>query len=106
MLQPIPKIIAKGKYLGVERQVECFLKDSLLTIEIDGEFNQEAQNDFITKLKKCPAIGGTYYPPENSLLAAYSVLESVFFDDGSVPIIEAVGDIGKIPTYDIEGIVY
>lgn len=102
----MPKIIAKGKYLGVERLVECFLKDGLLTIEIDGEFNQEAQNDFITKLKKCPAIGGTYYPPENSLLAAYSVLESVFFDDGSIPTIEAIGDIGKIPTYDLEGIVY
>lgn len=78
------KIIAKGKYLGVERQVECFLKDGLLIVEIDGEFNQEAQNDFIIKLKKCPALGGTYYPPENSLLAAYSVLENTFFDDSPI----------------------
>ncbi|MDS1029159.1 hypothetical protein RDV78_01400 [Bacillota bacterium LX-D] len=101
----MPKIIAKGKYLGVERQVECFLKDGLLTIEIDGEFNQEAQNDFITKLKKCPAIGGTYYPPENSLLAAYSVLENTFFDDSPIEI-KTEGDIGKIPTYDVDDIVY
>jgi hypothetical protein len=77
-----------------------------LTIEVDGELNLEVQNDFNEKLKKCPAIGGTNYPLQNSLLAAYSVLESVFFDDGSIPIIEAVGDIGKIPTYDIDGIVY
>jgi len=102
----MPKIIAKGKYLGVERQVECFLKDGLLTIEIDGEFNQEAQNDFIIKLKKCPAIGGTYYPPENSLLAAYSVLENTFFDEGSAVEIKTEGNIGKIPIYDGDDIVY
>ncbi|SHI40915.1 hypothetical protein [Lutispora thermophila] len=99
------KIIAKGKYLGVERQVECFLKDGLLIVEIDGEFNQEAQNDFIIKLKKCPALGGTYYPPENSLLAAYSVLENTFFDDSPIEI-KTEGDIGKIPTYDVDDIVY
>ncbi len=101
----MPKIIAKGKYLGIERQVECFLKDGLLIVEIDGEFNQEAQNDFIIKLKKCPALGGTYYPPENSLLAAYSVLENTFFDDSPIEI-KTEGDIGKIPTYDIDNIVY
>lgn len=99
------KIIAKGKYLGVERQVECFLKDGLLIVEIDGEFNQEAQNDIIIKLKKCPALGGTYYPPENSLLAAYSVLENTFFDDSPIEI-KTEGDIGKIPTYDVDDIVY
>jgi len=88
------KIIAKGKYLGVERQVECFLKDGLLIVEIDGEFNQEAQNDFIIKLKKCPALGGTYYPPENSLLAAYSVLENTFFDDSPIEI-KTEGDIAE-----------
>lgn len=99
------KIIAKGKYLGVERQVECFLKDGFPIIEVDGEFNQEAQNDFIIKLKKCPALGGTYYPPENSLLAAYSVLENTFFDDSPIEI-KTEGDIGKIPTYDVDDIVY
>lgn len=102
----MPKIIAKGKYLGVERQVECFLKDGLLTIEIDGEYDETIQNKFNQLLKEAPAMGGTYYPPENSLLAAYSVLEAVFFDDGSTPTIEAVGDIGKILTYDIDDIVY
>ncbi|SKA91533.1 hypothetical protein SAMN05443428_11175 [Caloramator quimbayensis] len=106
MLQPIPKIIAKGKYLGVKREVEVFLEDGLPIIEIDGEYDETIQNKFNQLLKEAPAIGGTYYPPENSLLAAYSVLESVFFDDGSIPTIEAIGDIGKIPTYDLEGIVY
>lgn len=100
------KIIAKGLYLGRECIVECFLEDGFPIIELDGEYDEQVQNRFNELLKEAPALGGTYYPPENSLLAAYSVLESVFFDDGSIPTIEAVGDIGKIPTYDIEGIVY
>lgn len=104
--EPMSKIIARGKCLGIERQVECTLKNGIPIIEIDGEYDEAVQSNFNQLLKKAPAIGGTYYPPENSLLAAYSVLESVFFDDGSIPTIEAIGDIGKIPTYDIEGIVY
>ena len=51
-------------------------------------------------LKKAPPIGGTYYPPENSLLSAYSVLESLFFDENAKVKITIEGDIGKIPIYD------
>lgn len=98
------KIIAKGKYLGSDCIVECFIEDGSLIIEVNGEFNQEAQNDFEEKLKTCPAMGGTYHPPENSMLAGYSVLESTFFD--ATPEIEVDGDIGEIPTYNIENIVY
>ena len=100
------KIIAKGLYLGRECIVECFQVEGSLTIEIDGEFNQEVQNDFNAKLKNCPALGGTYYPPENSLLAAYSVLENTFFDEGSAVEIKTEGNIGKIPIYDGDDIVY
>ena len=100
------RITAKGKYMGSNCIVECFLEDGSLIIELNGEFNQEAQTDFETKLKTSPAIAGTYYPPKNSMLAGYSVLESIFFDVGSPPEIEVEGDIGEIPTYDIDDIVY
>ncbi|SNX53040.1 hypothetical protein [Thermoanaerobacterium sp. RBIITD] len=99
------KIIAKGKYLGVERQVECFLEDGFPIIELDGEYDEQVQNRFNELLKEVPALGGTYYPPENSLLAAYSVFENTFFDDSPIEI-KTEGDIGKIPTYDVDDIVY
>ena len=100
------KIIAKGKYLGINRQVECFIEDGLPIIELDGEYDEQVQSSFNQLLKVAPAMGGTYHPPENSLLAAYSVLESTFFDDGSPVQLEADGDIGKIPIYDGDDIIY
>lgn len=99
----MPKITAKGKYLGVERQVECFPEDGSIVIELDGEFDEAAQTDFNSLLKTAPAMGGTYYPPEDSMLAAFSVLQSTFFDDSSVEL-EVEGDIGSIP-YE-EGVIY
>jgi len=100
------KIFAKGNYLGVERQVKVILEDGFPIIELDGEYDELVQSKFNELLKQAPAIGGTYHPPENSLLAAYGVLELTFFDEGSTPEIIVSGDIGIIPTYDIEGIVY
>lgn len=100
------KIIAKGKYLGVDRRVDCFMEDGLPIIELDGEYDEQVQSAFNQLLKEAPAMGGTYHPPENSLLAAYSVLESIFFDDGSPVQIETDGDIGKIPINDVEDAVY
>jgi len=100
------KIIAKGKYLGVNRHVECFMEDGLPIIELDGEYDEQVQSAFNQLLKEAPAMGGTYHPSENSLLAAYSVLESTFFDDGSPVQLETDGDIGKIPISDVEDAVY
>jgi hypothetical protein len=100
------KIIAKGKYFGVDRQVECFMEDGLPIIELDGEYDEQVQSAFNQLLKEAPAMGGTYHPPKNSLLAAYSVLESTFFDGGSPVQLEADGDIGKIPIIDVEDAVY
>ena len=56
-------------------------------------------------MKDAPAIGGTFWPANNSMLAAYSVLESSFFDQKPTEI-EVEGDIGTIPTEDRENIVY
>ncbi len=94
------KIIASGKYLGVETTVECFMEDGFPIIEVNGEYDEKLQSEFNQLLKKAPPIGGTYYPPENSLLSAYSVLESLFFDENTKVKITVEGDIGKIPIYD------
>jgi len=102
----VTKIIAKGKYMQVERQAEVILEDGFPIIELDGEFDEQVQDRFNQLLETSPPMGGTYHPPKNSMLAAYSVLESTFFDEGSPVALEVDGDIGTIPTYDIDDIVY
>lgn len=100
-------IFAKGIYLGQDCTIKCYLLNGSPVIELDGEFNQDAQNDFEEKLKHAPSIGGTYHPDSNSLLAAYSVLDDTFFDIDSNVQMDVIGDIGTIPiAEDIEDIVY
>lgn len=98
------KIIAKGKLHGNETTVECFIENGSPVIEIDGESNPRMQEIFEAALKNPRPLGGTYYPPVDSLLAALSVMESQFFDNE--PEITVEGNIGTIPTYNVEGIVY
>jgi hypothetical protein len=100
----VSKITAKGKYLGSKITVECFPEDGSIVIELDGQYDKLIQDRFNKLLKIAPVMGGTYYPPEDSMLAAYSVLESTFFDDGSQVEIKVEGDIGSIPYED--GVVY
>ncbi len=100
------KITAKGKLLGRETIAEAILIDGSIQIKLNGEFIEEVQNHFNQLLNSAPVMGGTYYPPKNSMLAAYSVLESAFFDSDSPVELKVEGDIGKIPTYNIKGIVY
>lgn len=98
------KITAKGKRNNIYKEVECFMEDGSIIVEVNGEFDEDVQSQFDHLLKNAPAVGGTYHPPANSMLAALAVLESAFFD--SLPEIQIEGDIGEIPTYDIEGVVY
>lgn len=102
----MPKITATGIYQGNRISVEAFKEAGSIVLLVDGFAHAEIQNDFQEKLQTAPAMGGTFYPDRNSLLAAYSVLESSFFDPGTPVEMKAEGDIGKIPTYDIDGIVY
>lgn len=102
----MPKITAKGIFRGNECIAEVEISEGLILIKIDGEFIEQVQNRFNDLLDSAPALGGTYYPPKNSMLRALSVLQSTFFDDGSPVKIEVKGYIGKIPTYDVKGIVY
>ena len=40
------KLLQKVKYLGVERQAECFLEDGFPIIELDREYDEQVQNRF------------------------------------------------------------
>lgn len=98
------KIIAEGKVNGIRKHVECFIEDGSPIIEVDYDFDEKEQERFNELLKNPPALGGTYYPPSNSLLVAYSVLQFNYFDLGSTVDIKIIGDIGEIPHE--KGVVY
>lgn len=98
------KIIAEGEVNKIKKHIECFMENGSPIIEVDYAFDEEEQERFERLLKKPPALGGTYYPPSNSLLAAYSVLQFNYFDDWRKVKIEVIGDIGEIPGE--EGVIY
>lgn len=98
------RIKAIGKRSGIKIQVEVFMENGSPVIEVDGDYDETLQEEFNELLKNAPSMGGTYYPPSNTLLAAYSVLKSNFFDN--TVDVEVIGDIGEIPTYEGEDIVY
>lgn len=98
------KITAVGKMLGIDVTVTCTLKDNIPMIQVEGELPSEViellQDRFNSKLKDPPAMGGTFYPPENSMLAASGILQTRFFDRGTLKELTVDGDIGKIPMDD------
>jgi len=100
------KIIAVGIYNGVTTRLEVIMKQDKATIVIkdeDEEIIKRVQKRFDEKLINIPPIGGTYYPASNSLLGAYSVLQSSFFDSKPTQL-TVIGNIGTIPFK--KGIVY
>lgn len=89
------KIIASGFYCGNRITVEAIIEDGILKILVDDMEFFDIQQRFYELIKVQPAMGGTYFPDENSLLAAYNVLQNTFFD--SLDKINILGDIGTIP---------
>lgn len=89
------KIIAKGMLRGVEHDVECVDTDEGLQIDFDGEEQEFLEQQFREELNQRHAVGGTYYPPQESMINALNVLRYYFFD--GEPEITVDGDIGEIP---------
>lgn len=102
----MPKIIARGMLSGRACVAEVVPEAGSLHIELNNEFIEQVQNHFNQLLESSPVMGGTFHPPKSSMLAAYSVLESSFFGAGSPVELKVEGYIGKIPTYNMTGIVY
>lgn len=93
------KLIAKGFLHGSERTIEVELVNNNLII--NEKLLQPIFNHYLDHQEP---IGGTYYPPKNTLLAGYNVLNTSFFDIGSKVNIEVIGELETIPSE--EGIVY
>ena len=83
----------------------------LITVSIDVDNQQitiKGNNKYMhllllnEKLKESHAIGGTYFPPKNSALHYYNVVERYFFDE--LKSIETDEEIPTIP-YE-EGLIY
>ena len=89
------KVIASGIYCGNRITVEAIVEDGTLLILMDEKEVPDLQKRFDELVKVQPAMGGTYFPDENSLLTAYNVLQYVFFD--TLEEISVEGDIGEIP---------
>ena len=89
------KVIASGIYCGNRITVEAVVGDGTLLILMNEKEVPDIQKRFDELIKVQPAMGGTYFPDENSLLAAYNVLQHIFFD--TLEEISVEGDIGEIP---------
>lgn len=96
------KIIATGVYCGHRITVEATLEDGTIVIQADEQEVPEIQKRFDELVKVQPAMGGTFFPGDDSLLSAYNVLQNTFFD--TLEDISVEGDIGEIPME--EGVVY
>lgn len=73
------KVVAIGKFGGEEIKLEASIVDGELVILFDGEQNEMLEPIIITELKYAPAMGGTFYPEEKSLLNVVNVLQSGWF---------------------------
>ena len=73
------KVVAIGKFGGEEIKLEASIVDGELVILFDGEQNEMLEPIIMTELKYAPAMGGTFYPEEKSLLNVVNVLQSGWF---------------------------
>lgn len=96
------KIIAKGQTAGITTIVECRIKDNKITFLFDGEKNSFEEKNVRSLMRQQKPFGGTYYPPVNSALNVYNVLENYYFD--RLLSIECDGELEEMPS--VEGRVY
>ena len=89
------KVIASGIHCGNRITVEAVVEDGTLVILMNEKEVPDLQKRFDELITVQPAMGGTYFPDENSLLAAYNVLQNTFFE--TLEEISVEGDIGEIP---------
>ena len=73
------KVIAKGLIGKEEVLLEATIEDGELVLDFDGPEDETLESTFEMQLKYAPAMGGTFYPEEKSLLNVVNVLQSGWF---------------------------
>ena len=99
------KVVAIGKFGGEEIKLEASIVDGELMILFDGERNEMLEPIIMTELKYAPAMGGTFYPEEKSLLNVVNVLQSGWFFKKLISI-DIEGEEETIPFDEDDGKVY
>lgn len=89
------KVIAKGKKHGFKLTVEFELNKVLF----NGQKDELLEDELLDLLDDPKSIGGTYYPPADSLLNAMNILQYHFFDE-PIEDIAVEGEIEQIPFED------
>ena len=102
------KIIAVGNIFGRKEKIEITVeKERLMIVCKTYELTEELKKELDSRLERCiktsSPVGGTYYPPENTLLAAYLGLQNNFFESEDIEI-KVDGELESIPYED--GIIY
>ncbi len=69
------KIKATGKVNGYECDVECSDTGEGLVIDFNGEEDEHLERQFRHELNKYHPVGGTYYPPQESMMNGLHILE-------------------------------
>lgn len=96
------KVTATGTLFGQTIKVECEKRDGDLVLDFDGRENAFFEKIAREGLEDVRPVGGTYFPPANSLLNAYNYFQYYFFD--KLTSIEIEGEIEEVP-YE-EGVIY
>lgn len=86
------KVIAKGKKYGSTLTVEYELDKVLF----NGQEDILLEDELSELLEDPKSIGGTYYPPVDTLLNAMNILQYHFFDEPAEEI-TVEGEIEEIP---------
>lgn len=84
------KVTAKGLIGKQELVLEATIEDGELVLDFDGGEDELLESALLMQLKYAPAMGGTFYPEEKSLLNVVNVLQNNGF-------------FTKLITIDIEG---
>ena len=70
------KVTAKGLIGKQELLLEATIEDGELVLDFDGGEDEYLESTLLMQLKYAPAMGGTFYPEEKSLLNVVNVLQN------------------------------
>ena len=99
------KITINGIKYGNKVEVVCEELSNRLMLMFNGKKDTILEYEFRQLMLSGTCSMGNYYPTDDSILSAYIVLMTGFFDkEPNTAIIE--GDIGEIPTEESPDIVY